>query len=172
MWDVSTLFHRYQRDMTRYLRRRGVSADAAADIVQEAFLRVLAMRAGSQGQTAFAPDNPGGYLQRVVRNLSIDLARRECHAPFAGISVDELEDVADGLPSQERVIADRQRLAAVAAALDSLPDSTRRAFELYRLGDRTIADVAAELGLSTSWTGALIKSAYTHLREHLRDDIP
>ena len=167
-WDVSALFRHHSGMLMQGLRRRGFSAEAAADIVQDTFVRMLSIRAGSSDATVI-PDNPQGYLQRIARNLSIDLARRDRSSPFAGVSLDEMHGVSDSRPSQERVLIDRQKLTAIAAALDTLPPQTRRAFELYRSGERTIAEVGREIGLSTSRTGALIKQAYTHLRHHLRD---
>ncbi len=170
MWDLATLFQSYGSDITRNLRRRGLSQEAAADIAQETFLRVLTLRAGTGTEGQFVADNPRGYLRRVARNLFIDLKRRERHSPFIDTPAESLDAVGDQRPSQEQALADRQKLAAVAAALDMLPERTRRAFEMHRLGGRTIAEVAVELGLSTSRTGALIKEAYNHIRSQVRGE--
>jgi RNA polymerase sigma-70 factor (ECF subfamily) len=170
MWDLSILFRRYNADVTRILRRRGLSAEAAADIAQETFLRMLALETPQEEPGRSATDNPRGYLLRVARNLSIDFVRRERHSPFVVASTDLFEATPDPTPSQESSLADRQKLAAVAAALDLLPERTRRAFEMHRIGGRTIAEVAAELGLSTSRTAALIKEAYHHIRSQLRSE--
>ncbi len=171
MWDLAFLFQHYGGDITRNLRRRGLSAVAAADLTQETFLRVLTLRAGAGADGQFIPDNPRGYLKRVASNLFIDLRRRERHSPFVATSADGFDAVGDQAPSQERALVDRHKLAAVAAALDMLPERTRRAFEMHRLGGRTIAEVAVELGLSTSRTGALIKEAYNHIRHHVRSEL-
>ncbi len=171
MWDLSILFQRYGRDVTRNLRRRGLSSEAAADLTQETFLRVLALGAVTGADGQLAVDNPRGYLRRIARNLSIDQGRRERHSPFVSVSPETLDSVSDPAPSQDKILADRQKLAAVAAALDALPERTRRAFEMHRLGERTIAEVAVELGLSTSRTGALIKEAYNHIRSHVRVEL-
>ncbi|OBS50740.1 MULTISPECIES: RNA polymerase sigma factor [Methylosinus] len=166
MRDLSILFRRYNADVTKALRRRGLSSEAAADIAQETFLRVLALGMRSEAVV----DNPRGYLLRVARNLSIDLGRREGHSPFVGGEIERFEATPDPAPSQETRLSDRQKLAAVAAALDELPERTRRAFEMHRLGERTIAEIGVELGLSTSRTAVLIKDAYHHIRGRLRAD--
>jgi RNA polymerase sigma-70 factor (ECF subfamily) len=49
------------------------------------------------------------------------------------------------------------------AALAELPERTRKAFELHRLDERTISDIAQELGLSTTRTWTLIREAYRHI---------
>ncbi len=50
-----------------------------------------------------------------------------------------------------------------AAALAELPEKTRRAFELHRIEEMTVAEVAAELGLSRSRVWALVREAYEHI---------
>jgi RNA polymerase sigma-70 factor (ECF subfamily) len=168
-WDLSNLFRRYNADLTMALRRRGLSSDAAADIAQETFLRVLTVGARMGADREPDSDNPRGYLLRVARNLSIDLGRREGRSPFIGAAIDLFEATPDQAPSQEARLSDRQKLAAVAAALDELPERTRRAFEMHRLGERTLAEIAEALGLSVSRTAALIKDAYHHIRSRVAE---
>lgn len=168
-WDLSNLFRRYNADLTMALRRRGLSSDAAADIAQETFLRVLTVGSRMGADREPDGDNPRGYLLRVARNLSIDLGRREGRSPFIGAAIDLYEATPDQAPSQEARLSDRQKLAAVAAALDELPERTRRAFEMHRLGERTLAEIAEALGLSVSRTAALIKDAYHHIRSRVAE---
>lgn len=40
-WDFHTLFMRHSKEIANALRRRGVSPENAADLTQEAFLRLL-----------------------------------------------------------------------------------------------------------------------------------
>jgi RNA polymerase sigma-70 factor (ECF subfamily) len=82
---------------------------------------------------------------------------------------EEFQRIADNTPSPETVVYDRQRLAIVEEALLELPERTRTAFEMHRLGEKTIGEVAVELGLSTSRTWMLIRRAYQHLRVRLND---
>ncbi|WP_430691779.1 sigma factor [Nitrobacter winogradskyi] len=48
-WDFHTLFMRHSKEIANALRRRGVSPENAADLTQEAFLRLLT--AGRPDQT-------------------------------------------------------------------------------------------------------------------------
>jgi len=73
------------------------------------------------------------------------------------------EHIADPAPNAERIVYDRQLLQLTAAAMSELPERTRLAFELHRLGDHTLADVAQKIGLSTTRTWALVRDAYRHL---------
>jgi len=63
----------------------------------------------------------------------------------------------------DRVLAAASRLGPVTV----LPEKTRIAFEIHRMGEKTMSQVAAELGLSTPRTWTLIRRAYRHLRERL-----
>lgn len=158
-WDLHKLFKAHAKEIARALRRRGLSEDAAADITQDAFLRVLAA-APKDGAVVH---NPRAYLHQVSRNLSINLERRERSSPFVATSEEALAQVPDLTPSPETVVHDRQRLKLMEAALAELPERTRRAFELHRLDELTIAEIAQQLGLSVTRTWSLIREAYRHI---------
>lgn len=163
MWDLKRLFQKHACDINRFLRKRGHRPDVAADLTQDVFLRMLTSAPPERD------DNPRAYLRRVARNLSVDLYRREHLVEKADLPGDEYDGVPDPAPDPETIAHDRQRLAIANQALMELPERTRRAFELYRLGDMTIAEVAAELNLSVSRTWSLIHHAYQHLRIRLKD---
>jgi RNA polymerase sigma-70 factor (ECF subfamily) len=55
----------------------------------------------------------------------------------------------------------------VSDALATLPERTRRAFELYRLGGLTQREVADELGISTALVNFMIRDALTCCRDAL-----
>lgn len=162
-WDIQDLFRRHARDIIQSLRRRGIAEETAADLTQDTFVRVLT---SPPGETTVA-HNPVGYLFRVARNLGIDHLRRERLLVRVDLSADDFSAIADPSPSPEAVVFDRQKLALTQAALAELPERTRRAFELHRMDEMTIAAVAAELGLSTSRTWTLIRDAYEHIDARL-----
>jgi RNA polymerase sigma-70 factor (ECF subfamily) len=163
MWDLRRLFLKHSRDIDRFLRRRGHNAETAADLAQDTFVRLLA--AGPK--IASAHDNPKAYLYQISRNLSIDYQRRERLMPRVAISDDDLARVADPSPSPETLVYDKQRLAITLTAINELPERTRKAFELHRLDNMTITEVAREVGLSTTRTWALIRDAYRSIRIRL-----
>lgn len=162
-WDLAALFTRHAREIDRFLRRRGHNPETAADITQDTFLRVLASPPGE----ACANHNPKAYLYQVSRSLSVNHLRRESLIQTTGL--DEVTDVADPSPSPEKAVYSRQCLAQTQAALAELPERTRMAFEMHRLGERTIQEVADELNLSTGRTWGLIREAYRHLVTRVDD---
>lgn len=164
-WDLHKLFQKHAREVARALRRRGLSEDTAADLTQDAFVRLLTL----SSETDAAPANLRAYLHRVSYNLSVDHRRREALLPRVDLTDDALRSIADPAPSAEVIVYDKQRLAATQAAIRELPDRTRTAFELHRLNGLTISAVAKELGLSTTRTWTLIREAYQHIQRRLRN---
>lgn len=158
-WDIQHLFQRHASEIDRFLRRRGHNPETAADITQDTFVRVLA-----SPPAGFADNfNPRAYLYRVSRNLSINHQRRERLIQTSGLGDEEIAQMADPRACVETTVHSRQCLAQTQCALSELPERTRRAFELHRLGERTISEVARELGLSVGRTWALIQNGYRHL---------
>lgn len=158
-WDLQSLFTRHAREINRFLRRRGHSAETADDLTQDTFVRVLT----SPPPATDINYNPRAYLYQVSRSLSINHQKRESLLKTTDLSADEMFEIADPAPSPEAVVYSRQCLAQVESALAELPERTRRAFEMHRLGEMTITAVAQELGLSTTRTWGLIREAYRHL---------
>lgn len=158
-WDIQNLFLRHAKDITRSLRRRGLTEETAADITQDTFLRVLT---SPPAETALN-HNPKAYLYQVSRNLSVNHQRRERLMAVVDLNEDAVNGIADPAPTPETIVYTRQCITQAEAALAELPERTRRAFEMHRLGGRTIADVANELGLSTTRTWTLIRDAYRHI---------
>lgn len=158
-WDIQYLFRRHAKGIKRSLQRRGLSEETAADIAQDTFLRVLT--AQPSGKTS--NHNPQAYLYQISRNLCINHLKRECLVDFVDIHDDSLPEIADPLPLADTVVYDREMLKRTEAALAELPVRTRHAFELHRLHEMTISEVAKQTGLSTTRTWALIREAYHHL---------
>jgi RNA polymerase sigma-70 factor (ECF subfamily) len=158
-WDIQVLFRRHAKGIARSLARKGMGEETAADITQDTFLRVLAAPPANDAQN----HNPAAYLYQVSRNLGINHRRREALIETVSLDDDEALNVADPAPSPEKAVYSRQCLVQTYAALNELPERTRRAFEMHRLGERTIAEVAEELEISTTRAWTLIRDAYRHL---------
>lgn len=131
----------------------------AEDVVQDAYVKLAT--ADVQAEHALR------YAFRLVRNLAIDRYRRsrfEAHL-FAADAVE------GGMParaaSPEYRLMHAQQLQLVAQALDGLPERTRTAFELHRLGGQTQRQVAARLGISAALANGLIREATTRCRAAL-----
>lgn len=158
-WDVNILFRRHAAGIARALQRRGVNTETAADLTQDTFARVIARPPMAAAQN----HNPQGYLYQAARNLCINHQRREALIETVGLDDEAAVNLADPAPSPERIVHSRQSLMQTHQALGELPERTRQAFEMHRLGERTIAEIAEELGISNTRAWSLVREAYKHL---------
>jgi RNA polymerase sigma-70 factor (ECF subfamily) len=136
-------------------------AAEADDIVQEAFLSFW--RTAGRWQ----PGGPalGAYLTRIAINRAIDGDRRRRLRRFFGL--EDAADVADpAIPADVRM-AGRRELAAVAKDIAALPARQRAAVLLTADGERTNAEIAEAMGLSTGAVEQLLVRARRTLRMRL-----
>lgn len=159
-WSILELYLRHGDELGRVLRRRGASADAAADITHDAFLRMLTLPAGA------TVTDPRSFLFRVARNLSIDIARRRSALPMAPDGEAALALVADEAPSAERVAFARLELETLQRALDAVPSAPREAF-LLRLDGKTYDEIAATLQIPRQTAFSQVVRVIAHLSASL-----
>ena len=122
------------------LRRRGVAEQDAEDLVQEAFLKV------ERYERQHAIWSQEALLVKTAVNLSIDQARRQVRAPFAGTT--NVFAIADATPDPEQSLHSRERLQRAAAGLERLSEKTRRILLRRRLDGMSYAINAQEEGMS------------------------
>lgn len=141
---------RYYQELLNYFARTARGRDNAADLVHEAYARVLTLERSGQ-----AIEQPRALLYRTVRNLLVDQHRRSTvRAPLPGGNNDEqlLLDVADlAAPTAlgpEALAASSQGMQAMLATIDALPLRCREAFILHRFDGLSHAEVAAQMGIS------------------------
>lgn len=66
---LQAIIERFERPLVRHARAVLLDTERARDVVQETFMRFLTERP--------RPDNLGGWLYRVSRNLALDIVRKE-----------------------------------------------------------------------------------------------
>ncbi len=140
---------RYYQELLNYFARTARGRDNAADLVHEAYARVLTLQRSGQAVT-----QPRALLYRTVRNLLVDQHRRSTvRAPLHGDADDApLPDVAE-LPAPaalgpEAQLASSQGMAALLQTIDALPLRCREAFILHKFDGLSHAEVAAQMGIS------------------------
>lgn len=127
-----------------YFRRRVTEHDDVLDLVQEVFLRL------STRGTVDSIENLRGYVFQVAASVLADRGRRRTVRQLdAHVELDsERLGAADFGP--DRIVAGREALRTVMAALDRMPERTRTVFVLRRLEGMAYRDIADRLGLSVS----------------------
>ena len=157
--DLDDLFRRYHHELHRFARQRLGDPDAAADVVQDAFLRYTVLAgagAGAGGTQTGAVRNPKFFLFRIVSNLIIDLTRQRARRATDTGQDAAIDRHADPLASPERTTMGRQDLARLARAVDSLPPRCREVFLLARIEGLNYPEIGDRLGISP-------KTVYSHL---------
>lgn len=139
-----------RRNLVRAFAARLGSLEAAEDLAQDLYFKVLALEPTEEVQ------NPTALLYRMGGNLMLDRLRRERRASAredAWLMVERTslggEDVAEQ-PAADEVLAGRQRLALMLAALEDLPPRMREAFRLHKLRGLSHAETARTMGISIS----------------------
>lgn len=165
---TTALFTEHRRSLIEYAAGIVGSRAEAEDVVQEAWLRFDAV---SRRQLL---DEPLSYLYRIVRNLAIDgrrkQGREERHVVAGTASL--LDVVAEDRPSPEAEVVARSELQALQAALRELPERTRVAVEMHRMGGATLKEIAAYLGISIGLAHSLVIDGLEHCRARLARAAP
>lgn len=148
-------------EVTAYIRRRVTCPELAADIVQDACLRLARM-----GEPA-AIKNPRAFLYRVAGNLAIDHLRRErARAKFMVADV-PAEEEADRRPSAETALGAREEVALLLEIVQELPPRCREVFTLRKFDDLDQAEIAARLGISRNMVEKHLRAGLLHCTARL-----
>jgi RNA polymerase sigma-70 factor (ECF subfamily) len=167
---------RHSRNLSLYLRHRAALIDYATpivgdralaeDVVQDAWLRFSDV--GALDARTQLVLRPVGYLYRIVRNLAVDLSRRQATAKWIGDS--ELAALPDPTVNADRAIEDREKLKALHRALAELPERERLAFDMHRMQRLTYRQIGAALKISQTRAYELVRAALEHCMARLMHD--
>lgn len=159
--------------LERYLARKLDSPEDAAELAQEAYIRLHRLE---QPENL---DNARAFLFQVATNLAVDqLRRRQLHFRFLRSEKNQAED---GEPadinaagaSPEQILAAREKLAAIEQAVEELPFKAKQAFLLHRQSGMPYSAIAEQMQVSVSSVEKYILQALRHCRAALaaRDSI-
>jgi len=161
------LFERWAGRLLRFLERMVRDEAVAEELVQETFLRVHRARA------RYTPD---AKFSTWLYTIAANVARNELRRPFRRAPHESTErEREDGRPLElaaeqsavDEVVSARRTGAAVAAALQRLPERQRAALWLAAVDGLPYAEVAAALETSESSVKALVHRARVALAEEL-----
>jgi len=159
--DLDALFRLYHRELTRVAFRRLHDQDAAADLVQDAFVRYLS------ADRVVAPLSPRFFLHRIVANLTLDALRRTKRRGLLLAIDDVAETIADPAPLADHLLMARQEFKLLSRALNELQPRCRAALLLNRVEGKTHAEIAAMLGVSSSMVSKYIMAALSHCMKRM-----
>jgi RNA polymerase sigma factor (sigma-70 family) len=148
------LIARWHDPIWRYLRRLTNSDDAAADLSQDTWLKVLRGIASLREPASLRP-----WLFGIARRVAMDRLRRQYAQPF------EPDTVLDELASLEADAQLEAELASLESQLDALPPRERETLALFYLRELSIEQIATSLGVPAG----TVKSRLFRARQLLRN---
>jgi RNA polymerase sigma-70 factor (ECF subfamily) len=161
------VYERYFELVYGYVARRVRNRAATEDLTSEVFRKALANI--DRFKWTGAPF--GAWLLRIASNVIADRAKRQAKD---GVRVDEpadtllvARDASRTSESQQVQLEDAERRAWVIRQVDELPDAQRRVVRMRFAEEKSISEIAAELGRSEGAVKQLQFRALQNLRTKL-----
>lgn len=151
---LEQLYRRYSDGLRRALRRR-FGADAAEDLVQEAYLRLA-----RSGQAEEA-EHPRALLLRIAVNAGVDRARYDRRRAGDGSASPQ--------PDYETTPSDQAEVLLLKEIVLSLPPILRDVFVLSRFAGLSYSEIAVRLGISVKTVEWRMSRALAVCAERLRE---
>ncbi len=158
---LAEVARRQHAPLVRFLTLRTGSVEEARDIVQDAYVKVLA------AETRDSIKSLVNYLWRCVLNRLTD-RRRELavRERFAQAEQAGAQQIA---PSAETVADARQRLEVIERALEELPPRCVNAFILRVLHGLPFDDAGRQMGISGRMVKIYVARALAHMQACLEE---
>lgn len=159
--ELGQLNRTFRPALVAYFLKRVRNHAEAEDMTQDVFVR-LARADRSEMRSAEA------YIFQIAANLLRDRARKERHrfAYRGDLAADETLGVDPLDPS--RIVSGQQSLETLAAAIEDLPELTRRIFICHRLENITRRTIGETFQLSESAVDRHLNRAMAYLIAQVR----
>lgn len=158
------LYARHKGPLYRYLQRMCRNPEAAGDIFQEVWGRVIASRERYEVRAQF-----NTYLFRIAHNCAVDHFRRSGRHQGQQ-DVAELEEELPGMDSArpDAQLSEAQLQQAYRKALAQLPQEQRDVFVLYEETGLSLEDIGKLTGVAMETAKSRLRYAVGKLRASLR----
>ncbi len=167
MRAFEALYRRHRSPLYRYLARHTRDPEAANDIFQEVWSRVITSRSRYEPRAKFST-----FLYRIAHNCFIDHCRRaSARHDRANVSNEEVE-LENLLPAPIADLPDTraehaQTLTRYRSALNALPSEQRDTFLLYEESGLTLQEIGTITGVSMETAKSRLRYALSKLRTAL-----
>lgn len=146
----------YQAQLVHYVIKFVGNRETAAEIVQEAFLRLWKT---DVGKVPLASEK--AWLYSVCRNLAIDSLRKHKRMVVS----DQLDNLAN--PSDESDNLDEDQLTQILSVIEQLSDNQKEVLRLKYQHDMAYKEIAQVTGMTVSNVGATLHHAIKTVKKLL-----
>jgi RNA polymerase sigma-70 factor (ECF subfamily) len=160
---LEAVFLSNREKLLGFLRAHG-AGDAAEDLLQELWIKVIAAPTGPIAQ-------PLSYLFRAANNLMLDRYRSQQQATKRDHDWTEAATTLPGMsddPSTERRLIAREQLSIMQRTIDALGERAAAIFRRHRIDGVGQRDIAREFGVSISTVESDLRRAYRTVIETRR----
>jgi RNA polymerase sigma-70 factor (ECF subfamily) len=159
---IGELFREHNAALIRFLLLRLHSYQAAREVAQEAYVRLLSLH--EPGAVSYLR----AFLFRTAANLAVDRQRREdVHIRASALPL--FHEFAD-TRTPERRVAGVQEIEQLDGWLSELPPKCRQAFILNRFYGMDFAAAATEIGMSERSVRVYVERALLHCRQRMDEE--
>lgn len=155
----TTLYQQYWKQVYNFSRLYLVSQDAAAEVVQEVFIKIWETR-----EFIREDDHFKGLLFIMTRNLVFNQHRKSLNEDFYKVTV--LAAVEESYDVEEEIDAKNLR-EYIDLLIDELPPRRREIFNLSRKEHKTYKEIALQLNISEKTVEHQIGEALKYLRKNI-----
>ena len=156
---IERLFREHNEALIRFLLPRLRSRQAALEVAQEAYVRLL--RLDQPGAVSYLRS----FLFKTAANLAVDWVRRD-HVHTRALDTPLFREFTDDR-TPERAAVGAQEVKRLGELLMTLPPKCRQAFILNRFHGMEFSAVAAEMKLSERMVRTYVVRALLHCRANL-----
>ncbi|MGD2108273.1 MAG: sigma-70 family RNA polymerase sigma factor [Phycisphaerae bacterium] len=176
---IEQLVREHEQRIRRFISRRSGPAVLRRATVEDLFQDTVMAAYSSAASFQFQGDSSFlGWISTIARRVIARCAAGGEREPATfrikrpestGVGVYETE-LAPRSRTPSSLVAADERKSALLVAIDQLPPEYRRIVTMYKLEERSLADIATLTGRDKDATCHLIARAYRKLRESLKDD--
>jgi RNA polymerase sigma-70 factor (ECF subfamily) len=165
--NFNILVERHRNELVGFLYRVVLNHAIAEELAQDAFLRAYRSREGYQPTAKFTT-----WLYSIAMRLALNWIRdnrtRRNHQPLEGRFPDgRPRQLADSSPLPDILLDRKERLRALAAAVEELPERQRAVVVMHRYQEMTYEQIAETLDSTPQAVKSMLFRAHAALRAKL-----
>ncbi|WP_306003325.1 sigma-70 family RNA polymerase sigma factor [Brevundimonas sp. C43] len=132
----------HEQDVRAWLRRSLVTSNDVDDVIQESYCRLANLKAVEQ------IESPRAYFFQTARSVVLEQMRRARIVRIDAVTEIDALRIEWDEPSPERIAGGRKELERVMKIVATLPERSRRIFEMRRVMGLSQKEIARQLGVT------------------------